>query len=218
MITAVIFDMDGLLIDSEPFWREAEMKVFIGYGIKLSETECRKTMGMRIDEVVKYWSLIYPEAQLNISKIANEIIQEVIALVNKKGKELPGVIKTIRFFKDKGFKIAVASASNFELINTVVDKLGIREYFDHIESAEKLKYGKPHPEVFLTTAQKLNVEPMQCLVFEDSIFGVIAARAAHMKVVAVPDKANFEHTDYAIAHLKIPSLEWFSESHFESLN
>jgi len=218
MLKAVIFDMDGLLIDSEPFWREAEMKVFIRYGIRLSEAECIKTTGMRIDEVVRYWSKVYPETNLQIQKVANEIVQEVIALVKEKGKEMPGVREIIRFFKSRSLKLAVASASNFELIHTVVDKLQIRHEFDHIESAEKMQHGKPHPEVFLTTAEKLGIDPTECLVFEDSVFGVIAARAARMKVVAVPEKHNFDLTDYCIAQLKIPSLEWFTNSHFESLN
>lgn len=218
MIKAVIFDMDGLIIDSEPFWRESEISVFKRNGIVLSENDCRKTTGMRIDEVVKYWSRIFPEAKLNVDSIVKDIMIEMVTAIKKHGKAMPGLMELIQFFKNKNIPMALASASQFILINAVIDKLDLKSYLSVVESAENMQYGKPHPEIFISTAKKLNIEPENCLVFEDSLFGVLAGKAARMKVVAVPELINYNKKEYAIADFKIASLEWFNSSIFEQLN
>ncbi len=217
MIEAVIFDMDGLLIDSEPLWRKAEIDVFGKRGIVLTEDDCRKTTGMRVDEVIKHWANIYPNVNLNVNDTLTEIMTLVTSLVIEHGEALPGVYNIIEFFKEKNIPVAVASASNLNLIKTVVKKLNIEQEFVTIESAEKLQYGKPHPEIFLTTAKKLNTKPENCLVFEDSIFGVLAGKAAKMKVVAIPEEANYQKKEFVIADAKLASLELFNNSLFEKL-
>jgi len=218
MIKAVIFDMDGLIIDSEPFWRESEISVFKKNGIELTEDECRKTTGMRIDEVVKYWSRVYPQANLNVDNIVREIMEEMVTAIKKHGSAMPGLMALIEFFKNKNIPMALASASQFILINAVVEKLKLQHDLNIIESAENMQYGKPHPEIFISTAKKLHVEPENCLVFEDSIFGVLAGKAARMKVIAVPELINYNKREYAIADFKIASLEWFNSSIFDQLN
>jgi len=218
MIKAVIFDMDGLIIDSEPFWRESEISVFKKNGIELTEDECRKTTGMRIDEVVKYWSRVYPQANLNVDNIVREIMEEMVTAIKKHGSAMPGLMALIEFFKNKNIPMALASASQFILINAVVEKLKLHHDLNIIESAENMQYGKPHPEIFISTAKKLHVEPENCLVFEDSIFGVLAGKAARMKVIAVPELINYNKREYAIADFKIASLEWFNSSIFDQLN
>lgn len=218
MIKAVIFDMDGLLIDSEPFWRASEIKVFETYGINLTDDDCRKTTGMRVEEVVKYWAGVYPQKNIDIQKTVQQINNNVIYLVNQSGQALPGVYNTINFFKQKGLPMALASASGNNIIDAVTQKLDIKKELKIIQSAEFMRFGKPHPEIFITTADKLNVNVQNCLVFEDSVFGVIAARAALMKVVAVPEHANYNKIDYSIANHKIKSLESFNAELFEKLN
>lgn len=218
MIKAVIFDMDGLIIDSEPFWRKSEISVFKRNGIVLSENDCRKTTGMRIDEVVKYWSRVFPEANLKIESIVSDIMTEMVTAITRHGKAMPGLMQLIQFFKDKNLPMALASASQFILINAVVKKLNLQDDLSVIESAENMQYGKPHPEIFISTAKKLNVEPENCLVFEDSLFGVLAGKAARMKVVAVPELINYNKKEFAIADFKIASLEWFNSSIFDQLN
>jgi sugar-phosphatase len=95
------------------------------------------------------------------------------------------------------------------LIDAVVDKFGIRNYFEILQSAESERYGKPHPGVFLTAAERLGVEPTACLVFEDSLAGLIAGKAARMKVVAVPAPHDVGQPGFAIADLKLRSLRQF---------
>ena len=103
--------------------------------------------------------------------------------------------------------MALASSSSMSLIEAVVDKLNIRMYFDVLWSAEFEPYGKPHPGIFLTTAAKLQVDPKECIVFEDSINGVISAKAARMKCIAIPEEATFNDPRFAIADSKLRSLK-----------
>jgi mannitol-1-/sugar-/sorbitol-6-/2-deoxyglucose-6-phosphatase len=211
MIEAVIFDMDGLLVDSEPFWRNAEMKVFGSLGIELSEQQCRSTTGMRVEEVVMHWAARFPGKIVTIERTANDIIHEVMSLIEKDGRAMPGAIQAIDLFSSKGLPLAIASASSYALIYQVVKKLGVEYKFQVIQSAEHMRYGKPHPEVFLTAATLLEKDPTKCLVLEDSVYGVIAGKAARMKVVAVPDAEHFDRKEYVIAEAKLKSLLDFNE-------
>lgn len=218
MIKAVIFDLDGLLIDSEPLWRIADIEVFGKRGITLTEDDCKTTTGMRVDEVVKYWSLKYPEANLNLKETEDSVVQALERLIDEKGEPLSGVNKILSFFKSIDLPMAIASASALSIINRVVKKFNIEDKFTVIQSAEKLNYGKPHPEVFIKAAEQLNANPWECLVFEDSVYGVIAGKAARMKVVAVPDIENFNNEEYCIADKKIKLLDEFDMKMWKEFN
>jgi len=217
MIKAVIFDMDGLLIDSEPFWRKADIDIFGTMGITLTEEDCATTAGMRVDEVVRHWAIKNPDVKISEKKIEKEIIEYVGNLIDKKGVAMNGATSVISFFKNKNIQLALASASSSYLINKVLVRLKLASEFSVIKSAEFMAYGKPHPEIFLETAKELNIRPEACLVFEDSVFGVIAAKAAKMQVVAVPDKENFNKNGYSIADLKLKSLDDFSNKTWNDL-
>mgnify|MGYP003310857615 CR=1 FL=1 len=217
MIQAVIFDMDGLLVDSEPFWRQAERTVFNSKGLGLTEAQCRTTTGMRLDEVVAHWNKLVPGHIDNEQQVVDEILAEVHRLVCTYGVPMPGVHQAAQLFASKGWTMAVASASTMSLIDAVLDKLDVRKYFSVVQSAEHAKYGKPHPEVFLNTAERLNVNPENCLVLEDSVFGVIAGKAARMKVIAVPDKELASRKEYAVADAVLHSLEEIDDNLLSSL-
>ena len=206
MIHSVIFDMDGLLVDSEPFWRQAEMTVFSNYGITLTEDDCRSTTGMRVSEVAKHWSVRNPGKITDTEKVASEILAETTRLVGLHAQPMDGVQHAVELFSSLGLKMAVASSSAMSLINVVLDKLSIRQHFSEVLSAENLQHGKPHPEIFLRTAELLQTNPTECLVLEDSIYGVIAGKAACMKVIAVPDATMFERKEFVIADARLHSL------------
>ena len=112
--------------------------------------------------------------------------------------------------------MALASSSPMQLIHAVVEKLNIVSQLSIIQSAENEALGKPHPSVFLSTAHALGVPPVNCLVFEDSVNGVIAALAARMKVVAIPDTEQSNDPRFVVAHLRLPSLEAFSKTHLNA--
>lgn len=187
---AVIFDMDGVLIDSEPLWKIAEIEGFGRVGINLTQTDCEETVGLRIDEVVRLWHKKVGWKNKSIEAVADDIVDVLIREIHAQGKALEGVYEALELFKSHGYKIALATSSYQRIINAVLEKLKIEKYFDQVHSAEFEVYGKPHPAVFLTTAEKLNIHPTECLVIEDSFNGVLAAKSARMKVVAVPEKSH----------------------------
>lgn len=212
MIKAVIFDMDGLIIDSEPLWRKAEISVFSKVGIKLTEDDCRETMGYRLNEVVDLWYSRHPWDGPSKRDVESQIIDKVSNLILESGNILPGVNSIMKECKLLGLKMAIASSSPMILINTVVRLLKMEDDFDTLHSAEFESYGKPHPSVFISTALTLGVESENCVVFEDSFHGVIAGLAAKMKVVAVPDVEQVENPKFQAAHLVLNSLKDLSLS------
>lgn len=218
MIEAVIFDLDGLLIDSEPLWQEAEILIFKQVNLVLTSELCRQTQGLRIDEVVDYWYRQYPWTNLSKLEVEELIVNKVIELIHLKGQPLPGVAQAIAFVKNQNVKIALASSSTSQIIQAALQKLNLTEVFVEIYSAESEMLGKPHPGVYLTTAQKLNVPPQSCLALEDSLNGVLAAKAAHMKCVAIPEAIQQKNPQFAIADLILKSLEEFNQPVWNSLN
>ena len=218
MIRAVIFDMDGLLVDSEPFWAQAELEVFPQYGIDLTLEDCQKMQGVSIREVVRYWYEKRPWQGASVEQVARQITQRVIELILERGRLMPGVVEVLEFFRKKQIPMAVASSSEPHLIKLVLERFDIEKYFEFYHSARAEKHGKPYPDVFLTTAKRLQVQPQQCLVFEDSYNGVLAARRAGMKVVAVPYPQNFDDPRFDIADLKLRSLKDWNEDLWQKLN
>ena len=198
MIEAIIFDMDGIIIDSEPLWKKAIINVMKQVGFNFTIDMCNRTKGMRVDEVIKYWKTEL-NADFDSNKLSKDIVEEVIYLIKKEGEAIEGLEKVLKKAKSNNLKIALASSSPSLIINVVLKKLNIIDYFDVIQSAEKEDVGKPHPGVFITTAKKLNVSPVKCLVIEDSLNGVIAGKSAKMKVVAMPEKEEKQLNKFVIA-------------------
>ena len=209
MVKAVIFDMDGLLIDSEPLWEEAEIKTFREVGVPITKEKTNETMGLRVDEVVEHWFSRYPWKSPSKKEVEVKVVERVIELIQERGKAQKGAEGIMRLFANKKVPMAIASSSQTEIINAVLGKLSIQKYFKVAHSAEHEPYGKPHPGVYITTAKKLNVEPESCLAFEDSPNGVLSAKAAKMKCIAVPDSAMRDNKIFFIADMVLGSLEDF---------
>ncbi len=186
-VKAVIFDMDGVIIDSEPLWRKAMVKGFNDIGMPFTEADCRKTTGMRFRQVVELWLDHHKIEEITAEALDNSVLDILIDLINTEGQVMPGVLDVYAYAKNAGLKIGLATSSPNRLLNAVLNRLNLQNSFDAIISAEFMAHGKPHPEVFLTCAAALQVKPSECIVIEDSVNGVIAAKAAQMKVIAVPD-------------------------------
>ena len=217
-IAAVIFDMDGLLINSEPLWQEAEILIFEKVGINLTSELCQRTQGLRIDEVVEYWYQRYPWDNLTKLKVEELIVGKVIELIDFKGDALPGVEQAIAFVRSKNVKIALASSSSSIIIQAALKKLGLIKIFSEVYSAESEELGKPHPGVYLTTAKKLELAPQSCLALEDSLNGVLAAKAAKMQCIAIPEAMQQNNSKFAIADCILKSLEELDNSVWNSFN
>ncbi|MES2798478.1 MAG: hexitol phosphatase HxpB [Bacteroidota bacterium] len=204
---AVIFDMDGVLIDSEPLWKIAMEEVFHALGSKLTKQDFQKTVGLRLDEVILFWHQEEQWGDLSPKDIETKIVQKMVALIQQNAQPLPGVIETLIFLQNKGLKIGLATSSYEILIDTILDELNIRSYFNFTHSAELELFGKPHPAVYLTVAEKLNVSPLKCLVIEDSLNGIIAAKAARMKVICIPEKTHHPDPKLIVADWMFESME-----------
>ena len=206
MVKAVIYDMDGLIIDSEPLWQEAEISVFKSVKINLSREDCMKVMGMRTDEVVDYWFRRFPWEGPSRMDITSAIIRDLIELIREKGELMEGVKESLDFVKSQDVKTALASSSSYEIINTVLEKFGLMKEFEVIYSAQEEEYGKPHPAVYISAAKRLNIAPVECLAIEDSFNGVLAAKAAKMKCIAIPYEGVRHDKRFAIADVTLDSL------------
>lgn len=187
---AVIFDMDGVLVDSEPIWKVAMEEAFHSVGCKLTREDFQKTVGLRIDEVISYWYKIAPWENETEKEVEQLIIQKMVAFLSESAKPLVGVVEMLRYLKNKGIKIGLATSSYRILVDTIVATCSLSEYFDVLHTAEEEEFGKPHPAVYLTAAKMLEVNPLKCLVIEDSINGVISGKAARMHVVCIPEKTH----------------------------
>jgi mannitol-1-/sugar-/sorbitol-6-/2-deoxyglucose-6-phosphatase len=214
LIEAVIFDMDGVLIDSEPFWKITEISLFNAVGVPLTGVMCETTVGMRIQEVTRHWFSKYPWDlnKKSFNQLEHEIISRVINLIKSEGVPSDGIYESLEFISSKELPIAVASSSTVSIINAVVDKFEIRKYFKVILSAENLEYGKPHPAIYINTAKLLGIETDKCLAIEDSINGLKSAKTAGMKTVVIPGSKFYNDPKFDFADLKILTLKELNKS------
>ena len=185
-IEAVVFDMDGVLIDSEPLWRAVEREVFAGVGIDLAEEDLFATMGVRIADVVQRWHARHPWPEPSREAIAEAIVEGVVRAIREHGVLLQGAVAAVDRVRALGLRVALASSSPMSLIRAVLSLDGLAARFDAVVSGEDEELGKPDPAVYLSAARALEVLPERCLAVEDSINGVRSAKAAGMVCIAVP--------------------------------
>jgi len=217
MITAAIFDMDGLLFDSEPLWQEAEYQVFSRLGVKVIPELSAITAAMTTKEVTEFWYQQHPWQGDSLASVEQAVIDQVELLIKQKGEAKSGVKEILNFCKEQGLKIGLATNSPYQLIPVILDALEVRHYFDVITSSDQVEKGKPAPDVYLKTAQRLNVEPKQCMVFEDSPSGLAAGVAADMKVIVVPQKEHYDNPKFELSQFKLTSLLDFTTLHLAAL-
>jgi HAD superfamily hydrolase (TIGR01509 family) len=208
-LKAAVFDLDGVLIDSEPLWRRAEQQVFNALGLKLTEDMCRETTGLRTAEVVAYWYRRFPWTGERPQDVEQEILRTVEQLIVEEGRSFEGTGAILQGLKDAGLKLALASSSPRHVIDAAVRKLALGDFFAAVCSAVDEDHGKPHPAVYLRAAERLGVEPGECVAFEDSVPGVRAAKAAGMTVVAIPASEQYADSGFELADVKLKSLQLF---------
>lgn len=211
MIKAVVFDMDGLLIDSEPFWRKAEKEALEKIGIPVKKEITSETMGIRIDALVEYWFKRYPWDGPSKKEVEADIIRRVISMIRKKGELMPGARELLEKFKNMEMPMAIASSSPMEIISSVLEKTLILQYISVVHSAEDELFGKPHPAVYIGASKKLGVEAGSCVAFEDSPNGILSAKSAGMRCIAVPSVGVERDKAMGKADLVIDSLLDFDE-------
>jgi len=213
MVKAAIFDMDGLLIDSEPLWQEAEISVFRSIGVPLTKKLCRETLGVRLDGVVRHWYQRYPWSGESLEMVEARILEEVSRLIVDRGRPMAGVTATIDTLIAENYELAVASSSPLQLIHTALDTFNLMGHFAVLHSAEAEDEGKPNPAVYRSAISRLGADPGNCIAFEDSAIGVRAAKSAGAWVIAVPDLADTSTPAFADADVVLASLTEFSMAH-----
>ena len=216
-INTVIFDIDGLLINSEPLWNQAAAEVFASRNVYISEAEYATTTGLRTKEFVAWWLTHFQQDPATFPEVEKEIVACVLDKIATNAATLPGVPYIFDFFASRGFKIGLATSSPPELIELAKKITGIEKYVMAATSAEALPYGKPHPQVYLNCAAALQVAPINCVCFEDSFNGMVAAKAARMKCVVVPHSSEIHHPKWGAADAKLTSLQQFTEEHLLKL-
>ncbi|XID94672.1 HAD family hydrolase [Paenibacillaceae bacterium WGS1546] len=181
MTTAVIFDMDGLIIDSEPIHFEVDIETVNRFGARITHEELERFVGMTNPEM---WKLIKDEYKLghSVEEIIDVQLAAKIRLLEQRAMEpIDGIRELLDGLKANKVPIGLASSSPRSFIMAVLNKFGIAAYFDCVVSGEEVARGKPAPDVFLEAASMLGVPPESCIVVEDSRNGVAAAKAAGMK-------------------------------------
>lgn len=210
--SAVIFDMDGVLIDSEPFWRESEIETFAQVGMALRETDCALTKGWRIDEVVAFWRTRRPWRGASDAQMVEKILAGVVQRIERRGVSLPGVERAIEELLSHGIRLALATSSPMPIVEAVLSRLKLVDAFEVVCSAQDDDFGKPHPQVFLRTAASLGLQPMAITVIEDSVAGMVAAKAARMRCIVVPDPSEADLPQWGLADHRLASLSEFEAS------
>ncbi|POE18054.1 HAD family hydrolase [Pectobacterium odoriferum] len=205
-VKAVIFDMDGVIIDSEPLWCQAQIEAMAKWGVSVTSKECENlTRGKRLDEIAMVWCSRYalPVAP---AVLEDAILCRITDLISTKGEAMKGVYDILEYFRHLGFKIALATSSSHQVIEAVFNKLNLWRYFNVISSAEDELQGKPHPAVYLSALRKLNLSAADCLVVEDSLNGFHAAQAAGIRTTVVSP-------DYMYPHFQAATGRYYSLHH-----
>ncbi|MDL5512462.1 HAD-IA family hydrolase [Arenibacter sp. M-2] len=203
---AVIFDMDGVIIDTELIWKQAEKEVFSSLGAKVIEEYSKETQSMTTSEVTQFWYKKFSWSNIGLREVEQMVVSRVVELIESEECLIDRVKIFIERLKSKNYKIGLATNSPFAITPQVLKRLDVAHLFDTVSSAEFEERGKPDPAIYYTTAKKLGVDPKDCLVIEDSYSGMLAAKKAGMTVASFTKGNKKSHFD--IADYRIDSFEY----------
>lgn len=210
---AVIFDMDGVIVDSEPLWQQAEREVFSDLGVKVTDELCQITQSMTTTEVARFWYKQSPWSDTPVSEAESQVVDRVIELIQKHDCVIPDITRVVGELTSRGFRLGLATNSPYRIIPEVLARADLASAFEVISSSEFEKAGKPEPDVYLSTLKKLAVPPQKCLAIEDSNSGIVAAKKAGIKAIAFcnngrnPIREAVSLQIQAFAHVDYTALE-----------
>jgi beta-phosphoglucomutase-like phosphatase (HAD superfamily) len=186
-IKAVIFDVDGLMIDSEPTWNKTHDLFLEKYNIVIDEKERASLTGIGLKQLISDL-----HQRFHLEKSADDLLSEYREIFYKNfsasnaSRAIEGVEGVVKYFYENGFHLAIATGGHTESeMQVMLKAFNLLKYFSVIISGDEVNKGKPHPDIFLLTARRFDLDPSRCLVFEDSVNGVLAGKAAGMYVIGV---------------------------------
>jgi len=212
MIRAIIFDMDGVLVDSEPFHVEIEKRQFELNQLMIDDDEHHQYMGVASDVMWRDIAIRHSLA-LAVDELIEQNKAESIRFFSelKEIPIMPGLVDLLENLSQNNYPMAVASSSFHEIIELILERTGLRKYFEQVVSSQEAGKSKPEPDVFLLAAKRIGIKPEDCLVVEDSANGIRAAKAAGMKCIAFEgpgaNPANQQQADAVIKSFdQLPGL------------
>lgn len=204
-ISHVIFDLDGLLIDSEPLWKIAEQKALAEYNTVWRLEIAHQHIGVRIDEAAVIMVKGY-QMEVAAKELAARVMAHMLEQISQNLTVMSGAGEAIQKFHEAGLSLAIASSSSEDYIQAVLHQMGWTPFIDTVASAYNVPRGKPAPDVYLEATRILGTKSSHCLAFEDSVNGAKAAQAAQLRVCAIPGH-DFTPADFeGIADATYPSL------------
>lgn len=216
MINAVIFDMDGVMIDSEPLWERTEKIMMAGKGLEYTPVYREKIVGLGQKDSAKLLKHTFSLSS-EIEDIINERLSILLDIYDKELLLNYGLLDLLNDLTENNIRRALASSSPYKVIKFVLDKFDINKYYETVISGDFVESGKPEPDIYLYTANRLGLKPESCVVIEDSINGIISAKKAGMKCIAVPDKrldpAGFRPADIildSVADINLSIIKKFN--------
>jgi HAD superfamily hydrolase (TIGR01509 family) len=200
----VIFDMDGVLVDSEPVNFRAMDRVLAAHGLRYSNADDRRFRGRRNADFFAELHQMHPQLPA-VETLERAFTTTLVSLVRAGCAPRPGIPEVLHRLGERGYRLALASSSVPDVIAATLDVLGVRHLFETTVSGTDVAHGKPAPDIFLETARRLRLAPAHCLVIEDSRNGMLAALAARMTCVAVPCPATLDE-DFSETPWRVDSL------------
>ncbi len=217
MSCSVIFDMDGVLVDSEPLWWQAGVDALNSVGVVLDHARSHETKGMRTDDALSYWHRKFPWSGRTIDDLAEDVNVRMVQVIQNQAQPLPGVLDTVELLLRRNIQIGVCSSAPLAVIDATLHALHLTDAIRCVVSAHDEPMGKPHPAAYLRCAANLQTPTRECIAIEDSVYGAIAAKAAQMKVVAVQNGVDFASGLFDFCDARLSTLCDFDENQLARL-
>lgn len=215
MIKAAVFDMDGTLINSEPIWQKVIVaKLAEWTGRTISDDAYLATVGLDTLSLCQQFKTEYEVPGLSAEAMLAEIHDDVITTIHREGQWMPGAERAVQMAKDLNLPVALATASDREILTAMIARFGFADLFPVRCCSDDVKISKPNPELYLLACSRLGVDPKQAIAFEDSITGLLAAKSAQMTCIAIPDLLPLDDKRYGIADRVLSSLTELTPEHF----
>ena len=187
-IKAVLFDMDGLMVDTESLATEAFIHSAKKQGYDMTKEETLLVLGFTTKSIYEFWESYFKNSDVSGKQLVDDHYKYIENILFTTGpRKMPYIEELLKYLKESNYKVAVASSSNMDHIINNMEKTGLKKYIDEFASGAEVENGKPAPDIFLLAAERLGVKPEECLVLEDSKAGVLAGSSAGAKVIMVPD-------------------------------